>query len=228
MCGNGWVASISPFSHKGETMTQKIIAAVFALVASVTAAAADTISLGGVERSYILDQARGSGPRPLIEAFHDGGGSASQFKADTGLSQIATASGVSVVYPESLTRQWNDGRAHGRKHKFDSADDFAFMQALVKDLVAKGIADPSCIFFTGISNGGMMSFARTCTTSRLIYAIAPVSANADVGQDCGGTHARLLNIVGAADRAVPMAGGPVLFGRGQVLCKALPLRSTCF
>jgi len=196
-------------------MKQKILTAVLALVASGTVAQADAISVDGVERVYILDEARGSGPRPLIVALHGGGGSASQFKADSGLSPIATANGVSVVYPESLTRQWNDGRAHGRNPKVDSADDFAFMQALVKDLVAKGIADPNHIVFTGISNGGMMSYAMACTTSLPIYAIVPVSANVDVGQNCSNTHARLLNIVGTADRAVPMAGGPVLFGWGQ-------------
>ena len=196
-------------------MKQKFLAAVLALVASVATAQADAISVNGVERSYILDEARGSGPRSLIVALHGGGGSAPQFKADSGLSPMATARGASVVYPESLTRQWNDGRANGRNPNVDVADDFAFMQALVKDLVAKGIADPNRIVFTGISNGGMMSYAMACTTSLPIYAVVPVSANVDVGQDCSNSHARLLNIVGTADRAVPMAGGPVLFGWGQ-------------
>ena len=196
-------------------MKQKFLAAVLALVASVATAQADAISVNGVERSYILDEARGSGPRSLIVALHGGGGSAPQFKADSGLSPMATARGASVVYPESLTRQWNDGRANGRNPNVDVADDFAFMQALVKDLVAKGIADPNRIVFTGISNGGMMSYAMACTTSLPIYAVVPVSANVDVSQDCSNSHARLLNIVGTADRAVPMAGGPVLFGWGQ-------------
>ena len=60
-----------------------------------------------------------------------------------------------------------------------------------------------------------MSYAMACTTSLPIYAIVPVSANVDVGQDCSNSHARLLSIVGTADRAVPMAGGPVLLGWGQ-------------
>jgi len=141
------------FLHKGEFMKQKFLAAVLALVASVATAQADAISVNAVQRTYILDEARGSGPRPLIVALHGGGGSASQFKADSGLSPMATARGISVVFPESLTRQWNDGRAHFRNPKVDAADDFALMQALVKDLVAKGIADPNRIIFTGISNG---------------------------------------------------------------------------
>ena len=196
-------------------MTQKFLAAVFAFVTSLTTAQADAVSINGVARNYKLDEARGSGPRPLIVALHGGGGSAAQFKADSGLSPLATAKGVSVVYPESLTRQWNDGRAHGRNPKVDTADDFAFMRALVHDLVAKGIADPNRIVFTGISNGGMMSYAMACTTLLPIYAVVPVSANVDAGQECSSTHARLLNIVGTADRAVPMVGGPVLFGWGQ-------------
>ena len=195
-------------------MKQKFLAAVFTFVASLAAAQADAISIKGVARNYILGEARGSGPRPLIVALH-GGGSVFQFKADSGLSPLATANGVSVAYPESLTRQWNDGRAHGRNPRIDAADDFAFMQALVHELVAKGVADPNRIVFTGISNGGMMSYAMACTTSLPIYAIVPVSANVDAGQECSSTHARLLNIVGTADRVVPMAGGPVLFGWGQ-------------
>jgi polyhydroxybutyrate depolymerase len=197
-------------------MKLKFIAASFAVAAATVAAAqAETISVNGVTRSYILDAARGAGPRPLIVALHGGGGSAPEFERDSGLSPIANAVGVTVVYPESLTRQWNDGRAHGRNPRVDEADDVGFMQALVNDLVSKGVADPNHITFTGISNGGMMSFAMACRTSLPIYAIAPVSANVDVGQDCSSTHARLLNIVGTADRAVPMAGGPVLYGWGQ-------------
>jgi len=184
-------------------------------IAFVPLAWGETITVGGVDRSFILDAAPGPGPHPLIVALHGGGGSAPEFKADSGLTPVANAAGVSVVYPESLSRQWNDGRVGPWNKKVSQADDFGFLQGLVQDLVRRGVADPARITFTGISNGGMMSYAMACTTQLPIYAIMPVSANVDAGQDCSGAKVRLLNIVGTQDKVVPMQGGKVLFGFGQ-------------
>ena len=184
------------------------------LAISPTLAAADTIDVGSSQRSYILDRATGNKPGPLIVGLHGGGGSATQFRTDSGLTPLANAAGVSVVYPESVTRQWNDGRAR-KNSRVDKTDDLGFLKALVQDLVAKGVADPQRIIFTGVSNGGMLSYAMACNTDLSIYAVAPVSANVDQGMDCSHTRVRLLNIVGTADRIVPMQGGAVLFGFGQ-------------
>ena len=184
------------------------------LAISPTLAAADTIDVGGTQRSYILDRATANKPGPLIVGLHGGGGSATQFKTDSGVTPLANAAGVSVVYPESVTRQWNDGRAR-KNSRVDQTDDLGFLKALVQDLVAKGVADPQHIVFTGVSNGGMLSYSMACNTDLPIYAVAPVSANVDAGMDCSHTKARLLNIVGTADRIVPMQGGAVLFGFGQ-------------
>ena len=188
--------------------------AAFLLAASSTLATADTISVGGTQRSYILERAATGKPAPLIVALHGGGGSAQQFRMDSGLTPMANAAGISVVYPESVTRQWNDGRARPGS-RVDKTDDLGFLKSLVQELVAKGVADPQRIIFTGVSNGGMLSYAMACNTDLPIYAVAPVSANVDEGMDCSHTSARLLNIVGTADRIVPMQGGTVLFGLGQ-------------
>jgi polyhydroxybutyrate depolymerase len=175
------------------------------------AAVADTITVDGVLRDYIMDGA-GKKPKPLIVALHGGGGSAQEFKRTSGLSRVAVPAGTVVVYPETVGRTWNDGRIKKLRRKDETADDVGFLKALVNDLVAKGIADPQHVVLTGISNGGMMSFTMACSSGMPIYGIVPVSANMNEGLDCSRTQARLLNIVGTADKIVPMAGGDV-FGR---------------
>ena len=192
----------------------RLIVVALLLALSPTLAAADTIDVGGTQRNYILDRASSNKPGPLIVGLHGGGGGAGQFKTDSGLTPLANAVGVSVVYPESVTRQWNDGRAR-KNSRVDKTDDLGFLKGLVQDLVAKGVADPQRVIFTGVSNGGMLSYSMACNTDLPIYAVAPVSANVDQGMDCSHTSARLLNIVGTADRIVPMQGGAVLFGFGQ-------------
>ena len=186
------------------------------LALAAGSAGAEQINVNGVARTYILDRATTTKPGPVIIGLHGGGGSAAAFKQDTGLSPLANAAGVAVVYPETSSKQWNDGRIV-RKRLFHRApaDDMGFLQALVNDLVAKGIADPNRVIFTGISNGGMMSFAMACKSSIPIYAVVPISANLPVGLDCDRAKTRLINIVGTADRVVPMQGGPVLGGLEQ-------------
>jgi polyhydroxybutyrate depolymerase len=198
----------------GETNLEKLMrfaAAFMCLSMMFGSAFGETISVNGVDRDYIIDGA-GNEAKPLIVALHGGGGSAREFKHSSALSRIAVPAGVVVVYPETIGRTWNDGRKKGFRRQRETADDVGFLKALVGDLVAKGIVDPSRVVFTGISNGGMMSFNMACVSGLAVYGIAPVSANMNEGLDCSRTKARLLNIVGTEDKIVPMAGGDV-FGR---------------
>jgi polyhydroxybutyrate depolymerase len=176
-------------------------------------AAADTIVVDGVVREYILDiPAKTSGPGPLIVGMHGGLGTATQFRKLTGLHKTANKNGVVVVYPNGIDKGWNDGRLNRRGKLVRDTDDVGFITALVNDLVKREIADPSRIVFTGISNGGHMSFKMACDSSIKAYGIAPVAANIPVPLDCSRAHTRLLNLVGTADTLVPMAGGKIRRG----------------
>jgi polyhydroxybutyrate depolymerase len=175
-----------------------------------SAALADTISVDGLQREYILDAPINAKAVPVIIALHGGGGSAAQLRRSIKLSYPANQNGIAVVYPNAIDRNWNDGRLNRRGKLVHRGDDLNFLTALVDQLIAKGIADPSRIVFTGISNGGMMSFKMACDSKVKIYGIVPVSANIPQPLNCAGVQTRLLHIVGTEDRFVPMAGGFVM------------------
>ena len=193
---------------------KKIILCIL-LSLNITGAKADTIAVDGINRSYILDQtSKAIGPAPLIVALHGSGGSAAQFRRFSNLGNVGNTYGINVVFADGVNHQWNDGRANIGM----DANDIGFLTALVNQLVTKGLADPNHVIFTGMSNGGIMSYTMACRSSLRIYAIAPVSANIGEGMTCTNTQARLLNIVGTEDKLVPMAGGNVagVLQRGTV------------
>ena len=186
-------------------------------------ASAETMTFDGVSREYILNRAPATGQAPLIVALHGAGGNAKQLRRNSGLAQAANKTGVTVVFADGVNKRWNDGRVKSG----NDADDVGFLTALVNKLVADGIADPNRIVFTGMSNGGIMSFTMACNSSLAIYAIAHVSANMPSGLDCARSKSRLLNIVGTEDKFVPIEGGTVAgrLKRGQVQSAADSLNS---
>ena len=179
-------------------------------------AAADSITVDGRERDFILREPAAEGPAPLILVLHGGGGRGRQIERHSDLTEPALAAGFAVVYPDGVGRQWNDGRADlDAETVREGVDDVAFLLALVEHLVTRGSVDPRRVFVTGISNGGIMSFRLACE--------ATIVANLGVEVAGGCRPARplpLLMLNGTADELVRYEGGPVsLFGkeRGRVI-----------
>jgi polyhydroxybutyrate depolymerase len=182
------------------------------LLSAATPVLAETLTVNGERRDFILDGA-GPEPRPLIIALHGGGGSAKRFRRANGLQKAALTNGFAIVWPDSDGGNWNDGRITPSGELVSSAQDEAFILSLVQQLVDNGVADPNHVYMTGHSNGGMMSFALGCKHPKIFKAIAPVSANIPEPMNCKGQQAiAVLNIVGLRDRVVPFEGGGI-FGR---------------
>jgi polyhydroxybutyrate depolymerase len=186
--------------------------AALAFLFNVNLVCADTISVNGFEREYILDVGQRTKNAPLIVALHGGLGTAQQIRRTIGLSAIANAKGITVVYPNGIDKGWNDGRRNRRGQLVRDTADVAFIEALVKHLIAKGLADPNRVVFTGISNGGTMSFKMACDSSLKIAGIVPVVANIPEPLDCSRARTKLINIISTDDRLMPMAGGRIRKG----------------
>ena len=98
------------------------------------------------------------GPRPTVIVLHGALGSGAGTARTAGFAEAAARRNFTAVFPDGLDRQWNDGRMDGH----NGPDDIGFIRALVRRLVADGVADPHRVYLAGISNGGMMSFALAC------------------------------------------------------------------
>lgn len=197
------------------------------------------ITVGGRERTYRLyvPKARPeAGTVPLVIVLHGGGGSGHNVEAFTvgGFNKLAESEGFLVAYPDAVkfrgaNRNWNDGRnVQEYPAQRNHVDDVGFLSALIDHLVATRHADPTRVYVTGPSNGGIMSLRLGCELSGKLAAIAPVIGA--LAEPLATTCARagplpVLMINGTTDPIVPWEGGYVHFGR-QRLGRVLSVHDT--
>lgn len=134
---------------------------------------------GGLSREYrvFVPAARGTPARPVMLAFHGGGGNARQFQETAGLDAVAEREGFLVVYPDGTgvlsLHTWNAGGCCGRAMT-RNVDDIGFVRAVIGDLAARLPIDRRRIYATGHSNGAMMSYRVATELGNLIAAVVPV------------------------------------------------------
>jgi polyhydroxybutyrate depolymerase len=174
-----------------------------------------TLVHGGRARTYLVHDFGRGGPAPVVIVLHGGGGNAASAVTMTGLDRVAAREGLIAVYPNGTAGReggrlltWNAGHCCASAME-NRIDDVGFVAAIVDALVASGRADASRVYVTGMSNGAMMSHRLGRELSSRIAAIAPV-----VGAVFGDEPPPLAPVpafivVGAEDRTVPPAGGPL-------------------
>lgn len=176
---------------------------------------------GGLTRTfmYYLNEIAGTNaPSALILVLHGGGGSGQQV-SNLGFTELAYRAdrGVIVVYPDGV-EGWNDGRELDWRK---GVDDVGFLTSLIEHF--QGQYPLEKVFVTGVSNGGIMSFALGCLAADQIDAIAPVIGGLakNLAPTCAPSHPLpVLSIVGTADRLVPFGGGTVAYNRGEIISAA--------
>jgi polyhydroxybutyrate depolymerase len=170
------------------------------------------VAAGGQNRKYtLITPDRVSEPLPLLIVYHGGGQTAERARRYTRFDDFAETEKYAVVYPQGLGNHWNDGRAHNdpARQAAATADDIEFTAQIIAQLEAERVADPSRVFLTGASNGGMMSMRAGCELGSRIAGIAPVVANLPVDWQCKAHGLPALLIHGTEDEFMPFAGGKV-------------------
>jgi polyhydroxybutyrate depolymerase len=202
------------------TAIRLLVASLVALVAfaGVVEAAPDvcdgtaiSFRIGGQDRRAIIVNGATDGPRrPAVIVLHGGMGSAEGMRIGSGFDPVARANGFIVAYGEGTefrdgSHAWNTG--HLLRRQVRDADDLAYLDGLIDRLVADHGADPTRIFMTGGSNGGMMTFTYAVARPERLAAAAPVVASMFSFDAVPKTPLPILIINGAKDEEVPLAGG---------------------
>ena len=173
---------------------------------------------GGYTRDYILHlpaHHEQLNTAPLVIALHGGGGTAKgMIRLTLGrFNELADAYGFLVAYPQGLEKSWNDGRNDpiSYAHK-NNIDDTGFLSKLIETAIQHYKADPECIFVTGISNGGFMTFRVSRELAHKVKGVAPVTASIPINTRTEHLTASPVNIMllnGTTDPLVPYEGGYV-------------------
>jgi len=181
----------------------------------------EQLESGGQTRTFLVhlpknyDSAR---HWPVVFVLHGGGGQGRGMDVLTHFNNFADRNGIIAVYPDGLTRGWNDGRVT-RRLAPRIADDVAFISAILDKLESEYSIDSARVFATGISNGGFMSFRLGCDLAPRIAAIAPVAAalSKDLEKSCHPARpVPILMINGTDDPLVPYHGGEVIADGGAI------------
>ncbi len=152
------------------------------------------LMIGESKRTYTLHLPDGydpnDGPYPVVFILHGNPSKSWQMQLYSGMSKTADQNGFIAVYPDGIDNVW----------KFDDCDrveqDVAYFVALLDRLEEQYAADPSRIYFTGISGGSLFLSVLSHALPDRIAAICKVAAGTAQSEDiCG---------VSPSDTPIPM------------------------
>jgi len=169
----------------------------------------------GRTRTYLVHDYGRDQPAPVMIVLHGGGGNAANAVQMTGMNRLAAREGLIAVYPNGTAGReggrlltWNAGHCCASAMT-NVVDDVGFIATVIETLVRSGRADAARIYVTGMSNGGMMAHRFARERSALVAGIAPVVGAVFGDEPPPRAPVRAIVIVGAEDRTVPAAGGPL-------------------
>ena len=198
-----------------------VVAGAFHLLAGGSMGAGDrsgTLESGGRTRNYFVHVPKnydGKTLLPVVFVLHGATQSAASAERMSGMSALADAHKFLAVYPTGTGGLpiWNSGACCSYAMR-NNVDDMAFFNALLEKLKHDYAVNPKRIYFTGISNGAMMSFRLACEMSDRVAAIAPVEGSQDI--PCRpSSPVSVLVFHGTADRLVPYDGGSTPYQMGS-------------
>ena len=203
-----WVIRV-PLIMLGLAAGLVLIAAVAYLLLNHTNGS--IVSLGE-KRSYLLyvpksyDPARAT---PLVISIHGFAEWPAHQAQMTHWNRLAEQDGFIVVYPSgtSFPKRWRTQIAPGT----EANPEVTFVSDLIDKLAGKYNIDPERIYANGLSNGGGVTFALSCTLSHRIAAFGPVAAAVTLPVDwCPDPRpAPMIAFHGTADRFTPYDGAKV-------------------
>ena len=173
----------------------------------------------GVKREYLLyvpksyDRVK---PTPLIISMHGAGLWGAAQKDMSQFNRVADREGLIVVYPSGIggrgIRIW-----HEEEEGPGLPRDVKFISELIDTLEAHYNIDSTRIYANGLSNGGGMSFALSCTLSHRIAAVGLVaSAQLLPFKWCTDRHpVPMIDFHGTSDPEAPYRGGSSWVAPGQ-------------
>lgn len=94
---------------------------------------------------------------PVLFLLHGAGGGTADLPYDPAFSKY----GFIGVYPQGIDKRWNDGRKEIFHKKgggeYKAYDDVGFVGKMIDQMVSEYNVDPTRVYVSGMSNGGLMT-----------------------------------------------------------------------
>lgn len=179
----------------------------FLFLLSNVQAQVDSIFNQSMYRNYILHLPTNYNAQqkyPLIVCFHGLNSTAAKQQVYAGFDAIADTANFIIVYPNGINNTWN-------LQANSTPSDINFTSALIDTIVANFSVDTNCIYATGMSMGGFMSYAVACALGNTIKAVGVVSGN--MSTNLKGTCSPpkglpIMHFHGTSDNLVSYNGAP--------------------
>ena len=176
-------------------------------------AATGILTSSGIEREYLLHVPKTyqpSRPTSLVISMHGAANWPGFQKQATRWNDLADEHGFIVVYPGGQGGGPKTWRLQGRATP-SAMPDIVFISELIDLLQESYNIDPGAIYANGLSNGGGMTYALSCTLPHRIAAFGAVAPAITLPSDwCPDPQpAPLVAFHGTADRITPYHGGKV-------------------
>lgn len=148
---------------------------------------AQTISVGGVTRTYLLSapervDSRGA-PLPLVFAFHGLTGTPTSLRGYLRLEREAAGQAI-FVYPAGQRTRPEPDRGTTRWDLRSEGADVAFFDALVTRLAHTYCVDMGRVFAVGHSAGAVVTNEMGCHRGNVLRAIAPIAGSGPWARRC--------------------------------------------
>jgi polyhydroxybutyrate depolymerase len=171
-----------------------------------------TLVSSGVNREYLLYVPKSydrTKPTPLVISLHAAMNWPAFEMKLSGWNKVADANGFIVVYPAGTGTGFKTWYMEGADTP-SRMPDVRFISALIDTLQAHYNIDSSRIYADGMSNGGGMAFALSCTLSSRIAAIGAVSAAQSLPWSwcADSTPVSMIAFHGTGDPIVAFKGAP--------------------
>jgi len=148
-------------------------------------------------------------PTPLVISIHGAMNWPSFQMALSQWNRVADEHGFIVVYPAGDGGGPKVWHLRGLETKRRQAPDIVFISELIDTLAARYNIDRARVYANGLSNGGGMTFALSCTLADKIAAFGPLASAVTDAIDWCESGAPVIAFHGTADPLTPYEGGKV-------------------
>jgi poly(3-hydroxybutyrate) depolymerase len=176
----------------------------------------------GVQRQYYIFIP--PNPSKLLVILHGGGGSYNKIDNSTELSdRLKTDSGVVLVYPDAIDKNWNDGRLDDTGKPLRNANDSEFITQIIDKYQSEYNISPQNTTLGGISNGAIFSNYYGCgasNVSKLFLVVGNMPVTDPFITNCANSSVQnILALNSKIDPIIKFDGGRVGLrgGLGEVL-----------